>query len=140
MTTIKSRLPQTLTTQRLVLTAPTLDHVPAIAKLCNNKNIHQWMSRLPFPYAEADARFFVETVVPSAAAALKPKNHSSSSIVKPKLSGPSNTATLCRRRLRLLPYITPSPSCSQTIFIVEWWYKKVKYYFFVIIIRISYIF
>lgn len=49
-------------------------------------------------------------------------------------------ATLCRRRLRLLPYITPSPSCSQTIFIVEWWYKKVKYYFFVIIIRISYIF
>ncbi|ODT51321.1 GNAT family N-acetyltransferase [Devosia sp. 63-57] len=66
MTTIKSRLPQTLTTRRLVLTAPTLEHVPAIAKLCNNKNIHQWMSRLPFPYAEADARFFVETVVPSA--------------------------------------------------------------------------
>lgn len=62
----KDRLPATLVTERLVLTAPTLAHAPAIALLCNNKNIHKWMARLPFPYAEADARFFVEQIVPSA--------------------------------------------------------------------------
>jgi RimJ/RimL family protein N-acetyltransferase len=65
MTTLKDRLPATLATERLVLAAPTMAHAPAIAHLCNNKNVHKWMSRLPFPYTEEDARFFVEEIVPS---------------------------------------------------------------------------
>ncbi len=66
MSTFKHRLPATLNTARLVLTAPTMAHAPAIAKLCNNQNVHKWMSRLPFPYSEEDARFFIEEIVPSA--------------------------------------------------------------------------
>lgn len=66
MTTFKHRLPATLSTARLVLTAPTMAHAETIAKLCNNPNIHKWMARLPFPYTQADAHFFVEQIVPSA--------------------------------------------------------------------------
>jgi len=65
MDSIKHRLPASLATDRLLLTTPTLAHVPAIARLANNARIHQVMSRLPFPYGEEDARFFVEQVVPS---------------------------------------------------------------------------
>ncbi len=65
MTTLKHRLPATLSTARLVLTAPTMAHAAAIAKLCNNKNVHKWMARLPFPYTAEDARFFIEEIVPS---------------------------------------------------------------------------
>lgn len=66
MSLIKDRLPPTLVTTRLVLTAPVMAHAAAIATWCNNKNLHQWMSRLPFPYTEDDARFFIEEIVPSA--------------------------------------------------------------------------
>lgn len=65
MDSIKDRLPASITTDRLVLTAPTLAHVPDIARLANNQRIHEVMARLPFPYTEADARFFVEQIVPS---------------------------------------------------------------------------
>ncbi|WP_332685791.1 GNAT family N-acetyltransferase [Devosia sp.] len=65
MNSIKARLPATLTTDRLVLTTPTLAHVPDIARLANNERIFQVMSRLPFPYTEADGRFFIEQVVTS---------------------------------------------------------------------------
>lgn len=61
---LKHSLPATLPTARLVLTAPTLAHAPAIAHLCNNPNIHRWMARLPFPYTLEDARFFIETIAP----------------------------------------------------------------------------
>src|SRR5690606_36814995 len=61
---LKPSLPATLSTARLVLTAPTLAHAPAIAHLCNNPNIHRWMARLPFPYTLEDARFFIETIAP----------------------------------------------------------------------------
>lgn len=64
MTSLKHRLPADLRTERLVLTAPTMAHAPAIARHCNNHAVHQWMSRLPFPYSEEDARFFVEEIVP----------------------------------------------------------------------------
>ncbi|WIY52601.1 GNAT family N-acetyltransferase [Devosia sp. YIM 151766] len=69
MSTLKHRLPATLVTPRLVLTAPTMAHAAAIAEHCNNENLHKWMSRLPFPYTGDDARFFVENIVPSAAEA-----------------------------------------------------------------------
>lgn len=62
MSTLKDRLPATLGTERLVLAAPALAHAQAIAQLCNNKNVHKWMSRLPFPYGLDDARFFIEVV------------------------------------------------------------------------------
>ena len=66
MDSIKHSLPATITTERLVLTTPTLAHVPQIAALANNRRIYEVMSRLPFPYTETDARFFVEQIVPSA--------------------------------------------------------------------------
>lgn len=66
MIALKHRLPATLSTARLVLAAPTLAHASAIARLCNNINVHKWMARLPFPYTEDDARFFIEEIVPSA--------------------------------------------------------------------------
>lgn len=65
MTTLKDRLPKTIRTERLVLTVPTMAHAPAIAQLANNKNVHRWMARLPFPYALSDAAFFIEQIVPS---------------------------------------------------------------------------
>jgi RimJ/RimL family protein N-acetyltransferase len=65
MTNFKDLLPTRLTTARLVLATPTLNDVPAIARACNNQNLHRFMSRLPFPYAEDDARFFIENIVPS---------------------------------------------------------------------------
>jgi len=66
MTSFKPLLPATMSTARLVLVAPTLAQAGTIAKLCNNKNLHQWMARLPFPYSEDDARFFIKEIVPSA--------------------------------------------------------------------------
>lgn len=65
MDSIKDRLPASITTDRLVLTTPTLAHVPDIARLANNQRIYEVMARLPFPYTEADARFFVEQIVPN---------------------------------------------------------------------------
>jgi RimJ/RimL family protein N-acetyltransferase len=62
MDSIKDRLPATLTTDRLVLTTPTLAHVPEMAVLANNKAIYAVLSRLPHPYAESDGVFFVETI------------------------------------------------------------------------------
>jgi RimJ/RimL family protein N-acetyltransferase len=67
VTSLKHRLPAKIVTTRLVLTTPTADHAPAIAKLANNENVHRWMARLPFPYALSDAHFFIDEVVPSEA-------------------------------------------------------------------------
>jgi RimJ/RimL family protein N-acetyltransferase len=66
MDSIKDHLPASIKTDRLVLTTPTAAHVPDIARLANSISVNQTMARLPFPYAESDARFFVETIVPSA--------------------------------------------------------------------------
>lgn len=65
MNSIKDRLPATITTDRLMLTTPTLAYVSDIALLANNRRIYEVMSRLPFPYTETDARFFIEQIVPS---------------------------------------------------------------------------
>ena len=62
MDSIKDRLPATMTTDRLVLTTPTLAHVPEMAILANNKTIYAVLSRLPHPYAESDGVFFVENI------------------------------------------------------------------------------
>jgi len=65
MTALKHRLPASIRTARLVLAAPTMAHAPAIAQLANNKNVHRWMARLPFPYALSDAEFFIREIVSS---------------------------------------------------------------------------
>jgi RimJ/RimL family protein N-acetyltransferase len=62
MNSIKDRLPATITTDRLMLTTPTLAHVPEMAVLANNQAIHAVLSRLPYPYAESDGVFFVEHI------------------------------------------------------------------------------
>ena len=60
MNSTRDRLPATITTDRLMLTTPTLAHVPEMAVLANSKAIHQVLSRLPHPYDESHGRFFVE--------------------------------------------------------------------------------
>lgn len=58
-------LPTTIETPRLFLRRPTHAHAQAIARLANNKNIHQYMSRLPFPYALEDAAHFIGKIARS---------------------------------------------------------------------------
>lgn len=65
MITSTLRLPARIVTDRLVLATPTAADIPAIVRHCNNRNVHKWMARLPFPYSEEDARFFIEKIVPS---------------------------------------------------------------------------
>jgi len=67
MDSIKERLPASIKTDRLVLTTPTMAHAPDIARLANNRRVHEMMARLPFPYTDADARFFIEHIVPTEA-------------------------------------------------------------------------
>ena len=62
MNSIKDRLPATITTDRLVLTTPTLAHVPEMAQLANNATIYAVPSRLPHPYEESHGRDFVENI------------------------------------------------------------------------------
>lgn len=62
MDSIRALLPATLTTDRLLLTTPTLAHVPEMAVLANSRAIYQVLSRLPHPYAESDGQFFVEEI------------------------------------------------------------------------------
>ncbi|MGV8853586.1 MAG: GNAT family N-acetyltransferase [Devosia sp.] len=62
MDSIKDRLPASLQTDRLVLTTPTLAHVPEMAVLANNRAVYEVLARLPHPYAESDGRFFVQTI------------------------------------------------------------------------------
>lgn len=62
MNSIKDRLPATLLTDRLVLTTPTLAHVPEMAVLANSRAIYEVLSRLPHPYDESHARDFVQNI------------------------------------------------------------------------------
>jgi RimJ/RimL family protein N-acetyltransferase len=62
MNSLRDALPETIRTERLVLATPSLDHVPEMARLANNRAIHEVLSRLPHPYGEADGRFFVQTI------------------------------------------------------------------------------
>ncbi|WP_316357156.1 GNAT family N-acetyltransferase [Devosia sp.] len=62
MNSTRDRLPATITTDRLVLTTPTLAHVPEMAVLANSRAIHEVLSRLPHPYGESHGRDFVENI------------------------------------------------------------------------------
>ena len=58
-----------LETERLVLRAPHIEDVAAVAELANNRRIAEMTANLPFPYKPSDAHAFVETLaaVPDAA-------------------------------------------------------------------------
>lgn len=58
-----------LETERLVLRAPHIEDVAAVAELANNRRIAEMTANLPFPYKLSDAHAFVETLaaVPDAA-------------------------------------------------------------------------
>lgn len=60
----RDRLPASIETARLALVPPVPAHAPAIARLANNRNVHRWLARLPFPYSLEDARRFIEEIAP----------------------------------------------------------------------------
>ncbi|MFG1403140.1 GNAT family N-acetyltransferase [Xanthobacter sediminis] len=49
-----------LETERLVLRAPRIEDIPAVAELANNRRIAEMTANLPFPYRASDAQAFVE--------------------------------------------------------------------------------
>lgn len=51
-----------LETERLVLRAPRLEDIAAVAELANNRKIAEMTANLPFPYRQSDAHAFVETL------------------------------------------------------------------------------
>lgn len=51
-----------LETDRLVLRAPHIEDVLAVAELANNRKIAEMTANLPFPYRASDAHAFVETL------------------------------------------------------------------------------
>lgn len=51
-----------LETERLVLRAPRIEDVAAVAELANNRRIAEMTANLPFPYRASDAHAFVETL------------------------------------------------------------------------------
>ena len=53
-----------LETARLLLRPPAHADLPAIAALANDWELTKWMGRLPHPYGEEDALFFLHHVVP----------------------------------------------------------------------------
>ena len=62
MDSIRTNLPDTLTTERLTLATPARAHVKAMAELANNKRIFEVLARLPHPYVESDGEVFVDTI------------------------------------------------------------------------------
>ena len=55
-------LPAIVTTRRLVLRRPAPADAPAIAHIANNAKVARWLTRMPHPYDESDARTWIGTV------------------------------------------------------------------------------
>ncbi|MCS6758108.1 MAG: GNAT family N-acetyltransferase [Candidatus Devosia euplotis] len=62
MDSITTRPPLRCRRIALVLTTPTLAHVPEMAALANSQAIYELLARLPRPYTESDGRFFVQSI------------------------------------------------------------------------------
>lgn len=58
----RKNLPETITTQRLILSAPAREHVVAMARLANNDKIYAALSRLPNPYTQEHAIDFIDNI------------------------------------------------------------------------------
>lgn len=56
--------PQKLETERLILRPPTLADAGPIAALLDDFDVVRWLSRVPWPYREEDARYFLTEVAP----------------------------------------------------------------------------
>ena len=56
---LTSRLPDTIETKRLLLRAPDMSDAPALQELANNKTIHKFLARLPYPYTREHAVDFI---------------------------------------------------------------------------------
>lgn len=54
-----------LTTQRLVLRRPQDDDISAIIDIVGDLRVSRQLARIPHPYGEVDARFFLDQIVPS---------------------------------------------------------------------------
>ncbi len=54
-----------LATDRLRLRRPEPRDVAAIARICGEWEVARWLARVPHPYGEGDARFFIDHVVPA---------------------------------------------------------------------------
>lgn len=55
-----------LTTERLVLSTPTRDDAPDIARHLNDLDVSRNLAIVPFPYTIEDAHFFVSQIAPNA--------------------------------------------------------------------------
>jgi len=53
-----------LATERLVLRQPQEADIPAIVGIVGDLSVARTLSRIPHPYGEADARFFLDQIVP----------------------------------------------------------------------------
>ncbi len=56
--------PPVLTTRRLTLRPITMDDADAIVRAMNNWDVVQWLTAPPFPYAPADAAYFINEIAP----------------------------------------------------------------------------
>ena len=54
-----------LHSQRFVLRGPTEHDIPAIIAIAGDWEIASRLARMPHPYKEAEARFFLDTIVPA---------------------------------------------------------------------------
>ncbi len=52
-------IPDTIETKRLLLRAPDMSDAPALQELANNKTIHKFLARLPYPYTREHAVDFI---------------------------------------------------------------------------------
>lgn len=63
--TLFAALPDTIATEHLTLVTPERAHIPALAKLANNKRLHAVLSRVPYPYSQEDGHNYVEAIARS---------------------------------------------------------------------------
>lgn len=59
---LAKKLPDTITTDSLVLRAPNMADAPELQRLANDKHIYEMLARLPHPYTQADAINFISNI------------------------------------------------------------------------------
>lgn len=59
-TALRQRLPDSLSSNRLLLRRPQIGDAPALARLANNEKIYRMLARLPHPYKIKDAHAFID--------------------------------------------------------------------------------
>ncbi|VAW23339.1 Acetyltransferase, GNAT family, partial [hydrothermal vent metagenome] len=59
---ITAKMPDTIATDRLFLRAPNLGDAEAMQVLANNKTIHKFLARLPYPFTHEHALDFINNL------------------------------------------------------------------------------